>query len=116
MNLDELTFGQIKQLKCLLLPSEPQESQTICDSPWEVGENYLVRTVTMAISGKLKSVGQQELVFSEAAWIADTGRFSEALEDQDKFNEVEPFKNDVIVGRGSIVDATKIVKLIRKMK
>ena len=91
-------------LKLALENDEPKTSESI----WEIGENYLIRTVTMTLTGKLKIIGDKELVLSDAAWIADTGRFSEALEDQDKFNEVEPFKNDVIVGRGSIVDASKI--------
>lgn len=108
LNLDDLTLGQIKQLQNLKPGSDAH--------PWDIGDSYLIRTVTMTLSGKLKAVYQQELVLSDAAWIADTGRFSEALEDQDKFNEVEPFKNDVIVGRGGIVDATKITKLIRKLK
>ena len=111
MNINDLTLGQLKEISALQLGG-----QLSMINIWEVGENYLVRTVTMAISGKLKVVGPQELVFSDAAWIADIGRFSEALIDQDKFNEVEPFQNDVIVGRGSIIDATKIIKLIRTMK
>lgn len=84
--------------------------------PFLIGEKYLIRTVTMTLTGKLKSKSDKFLVLSDAAWIADTGRFSLALEDQDKFNEVEPFKNDAIVAVGAIVDATVINKLIRKMK
>lgn len=103
-------------LETVLKIALSNKQETTTDSPWEIGENYLTRTVTMTISGKLKAIYAQELVFEQAAWIADTGRFSEALEDQEKFNEVEPFKNDVIVNRGSIVDSTKILKLIRKLK
>lgn len=111
MNLNELTLGQIKELQNLF------SNKTITDEcPFEVGENYLIRTVTFTLTGKIKSKTSQFLVLQDADWIADTGRFSEALENQDKFNEVEPFKNDAIVSKGSIVDATKIVKLIRKMK
>jgi hypothetical protein len=42
------------------------------EGPWEIGKSYFVRTVTMAIHGKLVDVTQQELVFVNAAWIADT--------------------------------------------
>lgn len=111
MNLNELTLGQIKELQNLFSKQSITE-----DCPFEVGENYLIRTVTFTLTGKIKSKTSQFLVLQDADWIADTGRFSEALENQDKFNEVEPFRNDAIVSKGSIVDATKIVKLIRKMK
>jgi hypothetical protein len=41
----------------------------------------------------------------DAAWISDTGRFSDALKNAE-FSEVEPFPDgQVIVGRGAIVDA-----------
>lgn len=113
MNIDDLTLGQLKEIQKLTVRGTCEDGFL---GPWEIGDNYLIRTVTMTISGKLMWVGDKELVLSGAAWIADTGRFSEALEDQDKFNEVEPFKNDVIVGRGSIIDATKITKLIRTVK
>lgn len=111
-NIDNLTFGQIKELKSLLSGQAP----IVSESPFELGKKYLIRTVTMTLTGEIKKIGSQFLVLKDADWIADTGRFSLALEDQDKFNEVEPFKNDAIVAIGSIVDATEISKLIRKMK
>ena len=113
MNLNDITLGQVNELKRLFLKNSiPQQE----DCPFEIGENYLIRTVTFTLTGKVKSKTNQFLVLSDADWIADTGRFSEALENSDKFNEVEPFKHDCIVSKGSIVDATKIIKLIRKMK
>lgn len=112
MNLNDLTLGQIKELRSIFGSSEMAKE----DCPFEIGENYLIRTVTFTLTGKIKSKTGQFLVLSDADWIADTGRFSEALENSDKFNEVEPFKNDAIVSKGSIVDATKIIKLIRKLK
>ena len=111
MNLNDLTLGQIKDLQNIF------NSKTIeASCPFEIGEKYLIRTITFTYTGQLKSKDSNFLVLQECDWIADTGRFSEALENQDKFNEVEPFKNDVIIAKGAIVDATKIVKLIRKMK
>jgi len=112
MNINKLTIGQLKEISGLI-NGKTQEND---DCPFEIGKNYLIRTVTFAISGKIKKISKDFLVLSDADWIADTGRFSLALEDQDKFREIEPFKNDAIVGRGAIVDATEISKLIRKMK
>jgi len=111
MNLNDLTLGQVKELQNIF------NNQNInANCPFEIGEKYLIRTVTFTYTGQLKSKDSVFLVLQDCDWIADTGRFSEALENQDKFNEVEPFKNDVIIAKGAIVDATKIVKLIRKMK
>lgn len=101
MNIDDLTLGQIKQLQSVI-GSNPVSTTS---HPFKVGENYLIRTVTMIQVGKLESVGEHELVLSSGSWVADTGRFYNALK-EGKLNEVEPFTNDVIIGRGSIIDAT----------
>lgn len=73
--------------------------------PFKVGQAYLFRTVTNYITGKVVAVFDGEIVVQEAAWIADTGRFFNALK-TGEFNEVEPFTDEVIIGRGSIIDAT----------
>lgn len=114
LNIDDLTFGQIKELRAVAIGGVQNNQQS--DHPFEVGKNYLIRTVTMIQTGKIKSVRGKFLVLEQAAWIADTGRFSEALEDQEKMKEVEPFKNDAIVNMDTIIDATEINTLIRKMK
>ena len=75
--------------------------------PWQLGSWYLIRTVTMTLHGRLSFVGPSELMLEEAAWIADTGRFHDALKDPSKISEAEPFVNPAIVGRGAIVDATE---------
>jgi len=85
------------------------------DHFFEIGKNYLIRTVTMIVTGKLERVGNKELLLSNAAWIADTGRFFDNLKSE-QFEEVEPFINDVILGRGSIVDMTQINKLPESQK
>lgn len=71
-----------------------------------VGERVFVRTVTMHYTGRLVSFDPDSIVLSDAAWIADSGRFHDALT-TGKLNEVEPFLDDVIVGRGALVDITR---------
>lgn len=62
----------------------------------------------MIDTGRLVALTAQELVLEDAAWIADTGRFSDALE-KCEFGEVEPFPDGrVILGRGAVIDAVKI--------
>lgn len=83
---------------------------------WRIGGKYLIRTVTMIDTGRLVEVDDHELVLEDAAWIADTGRFTQAIA-EGTFSEVEPFPNGrVIIGRGSIVDAVEIPTLPRKQK
>jgi len=86
------------------------------DNIWTVGKSYLIRTVTMTVTGKLSVVGKKELVLDDAAWIASTGRFANALT-TGGLDEVEPFPGSVIVGRGAIVDACEWTHdLPRKVK
>lgn len=73
------------------------------EHPYTVGQNYIIRTVTMYYTGRLDAVYPGELVLSDAAWIADTGRWSAALA-TGKFSEVEPYPNECIVSRAAIVD------------
>ena len=74
--------------------------------PYEIGKNYFIKTVTHYFTGTLLYVGTHELLLENVSWIADTGRFSNALK-EGRFDEVEPYpEGHVIIGRGSIVDAS----------
>lgn len=69
-----------------------------------LNQSVIVRTVTMIYTGILIAVFDQELLVGEAAWIADTERYHEAVT-KAEFREVEPFGDDpIVVGRGAIVD------------
>jgi len=102
MNIDEITIGQAKQLVAMLgLCAEAQKS------PWEIGKSYFFRTVTHHDVGRVVAVYSDIVVLEDAAWVADDGRFSEALA-TGKLNEVEPFPpGRVFVGRGSIIDCAE---------
>jgi hypothetical protein len=82
------------------------------EHPYKIGANYFIRTVTHHLTGKLTFVGASELALTSASWIADDGRFSQAVA-TGEFSEVEPFPagKTVIVGRGSLIDAVEIEKL-----
>uniref|UniRef100_A0A6H1ZLD6 Uncharacterized protein n=1 Tax=viral metagenome TaxID=1070528 RepID=A0A6H1ZLD6_9ZZZZ len=110
MNFNDLTIGQAKQLADMF-------TKDTDPGPWEIGANYLIRTVTMTLTGRLVSVYPQELMLQDAAWIADTGRFANAVE-MSSFEEVEPFPEGRIVGvgRGAVVDFCKITTLPRSQK
>lgn len=107
MKLDDLTIAQAREIASLFNATQKPD-----DSHWRIGEVYFLRTVTMAHTGRLVKVTPNELVMTDAAWIADTGRFSDALASE-TFSEVEPFPagEPVIVGRGSLVDAVRVSKV-----
>jgi len=105
MKIDELTIKEARELATLFGGARN-------DHPFNIGANYFIRTVTHHFTGRLVHVTTQELVLEQAAWIADDGRFSDALK-KSEFAEVEPFpsKQKVILGRGSIIDAVEIETL-----
>jgi len=72
---------------------------------FNVGEKYLIRSVTFYHTGRITAITDTDIVLTDAAWIASTGRFSDCLR-TGEFDEVEPFVDEVIVARGAIIDAT----------
>ena len=106
MNIEDLTIKQAREIAGLF------GGAAQAPHPFNVGGNYFIRTVTHHLTGQLDAVHATELVLSKAAWIADDGRFADAMK-TGEFAEVEPFpaERSVIVGRGSIIDAVEIPAL-----
>lgn len=116
INIEELTIKDARAIAamfgCNLSPAAPVNAA----HPYKIGQAYCLRTVTMTDTGIIKAVYPSELVLTDAAWIADTGRFSEAVE-KAEFGEVEPFPaGEIIIGRGAIVDGCEINKVPRSQK
>jgi hypothetical protein len=74
-------------------------------SPLRLGEKVFIRSVTHYYTGRIVLLTKDEIVLSDAAWIADTGRFATSL-GTGMFNEVEPFAGPVSIGRGGVIDVT----------
>lgn len=72
--------------------------------PFGLGKAYFIRTVTYHLTGRVVRICGQFLVLSEAAWIADSGRFQQAINDG-VLSEVEPVSVLVFVNVDSITDA-----------
>jgi len=68
-----------------------------------INEKVFIRTVTMYHTGRVLSIDDKFLVLEDAAWVADTGRFSNALK-SGELSEVEPVDGLVRVSLGAIVD------------
>jgi len=108
--MDTATLIQLKDAIDAMLSSQEQacqakESTECIESPWRIGEKYFIRGVTMHVIGKLIMVTDKELLLTNASWVADSGRFNNALK-TGELDEVEPFVKDVIVNRSAIMDAT----------
>jgi hypothetical protein len=100
VDIDTLTIKEARQIANLFAIEKTVAALHV---PFEVGKAYLIRTVTMAWTGRVTAIYPEFLTMEDGAWIADTGRYHEAIA-QGVFSEVEPAGN-VIIGIGSIVDA-----------
>lgn len=67
-----------------------------------IGQKLFIRTVTYHMVGKVEKVEDGFIKLSGASWIADSGRFSNAIK-EGSLSEVEPV-GDAYVSLGSIVD------------
>lgn len=90
--LNELEVGE-------LLPFKQQY-----ELPFAIGKAYFIRTVTYFATGRVKDIVGKFLVLEEAAWIADTGRFSDAMS-KGVMEEVEPVEKEMFINTDSITDA-----------
>ena len=97
MNINQMTIGELKEINTMLNCSAESH-------PYELGQAYLIRTVTHYYLGRLITVDTHELVLEDASWVADTGRFGECLA-SGTLKELEKIPGNLIVGRGAIVDA-----------
>lgn len=74
------------------------------DFEFMVGKKYFFRTVTYHLTGLVKKIiGDHFAELENAAWIADSGRFMEAIQDG-KFNEVEPIFSKTFVNLETCTD------------
>jgi hypothetical protein len=57
--------------------------------PFEVGNCYFIRTVTYHLVGRVKAIHGCFIELCDASWVADSGRFSNAIK-EGTLDEVEP--------------------------
>jgi hypothetical protein len=103
--METITINNVEYIKksdLSTLPTVPDDT-----APFELGKQYIIRTVTMYFTGRLVWLSDKEMVLEDAAWIADSGRWYDALTGgTSKLKEVEPIGR-VIIGRGALIDATE---------
>jgi len=67
-----------------------------------VGKKFFFRTVTFHMTGQVTGIVGSIAKLKDAAWIADTGRFSQFIKDG-KLNEVEPV-GEAYINLQTVVD------------
>ena len=67
-----------------------------------VGEKFFFRTVTYHLTGRVKKIIGSIIEIENAAWIADSGRFMNAIK-EGTLNEVEPVGR-AFININSVVD------------
>ena len=99
MDIDSLTIGQAKEISRLVgAGAELKKSHS-----FQVGQCYLIRTVTMMYTGRVTAITDLDIVLEDSAWIADSGRYHDALA-KGTLSEVEPYPDGNGVMIASIVD------------
>lgn len=71
-------------------------------------EKTFIRTVTYHFTGEIVRETDTEVVLTKAAWVADSGRFMQAMA-TGVFLEVEPYPDafEVVVFKGAITDMVR---------
>ena len=95
----ELTDEIAEALRQQLAPESPAASSA---DPM-VGGKWFIRTVTYHLVGRVVRRAGVFLVLKDASWVADSGRFMQAIKDG-TLSEVEPV-GDAIVNLSAITDA-----------
>ena len=109
MNIDinKLTLGQLKEI--WLLSGAAGVSSTIESSQYPVGENVIVRTITMIYTGRLESVTDTDLILTQCAWIPETDRYADFVS-KGSIKECEPYPDNinVYINRGALLDMCEL--------
>lgn len=94
----ELSIADIREL----LGTSSQPSANVL-----VGKKVLIRTVTFYYTGFVVAESDRWIVLEDAAWIANTGKFSTALK-TGQLNEVEPYPDGAMwVSANAVVDVSE---------
>jgi len=71
--------------------------------PFSLNTCWFIRTVTYHLVGRVVSFTPEYIVLEDASWVADSGRFMQAIK-AGTLSEVEPV-GTAVVNRDAIVDA-----------
>jgi len=90
--INSLTLGDIKELRSILSGGSDAQLGT----SMAIGRKVFIRSVTHYHVGRVVSVTAHEVVLDDASWVADSGKWGEALA-KGTLSEHEPFPGLAIV-------------------
>lgn len=96
LQISEETYDRIKDRL------SEEERYEIGDFEDLVGQKLFIRTITYHLVGKVEKIVGHFFQLKDASWIADSGRFMQAIKDG-SLDEVEPV-GDAFVNINSITD------------
>lgn len=96
IEVSDETWGKIRGLV------EEEGGKEINNYEDMVGGKFFFRTVTYHMTGEVKKIVGHFAYLKDAAWIADSGRFMNAIKDG-TLNEVEPV-GDAFINLDTLVD------------
>lgn len=96
-------MDKLKLIKAIL---EEECSTSSNDLPFKVGDKVFIRTVTHYQVGRVDKITGKFITLGDAAWVADSGRFMDAIKDG-TLSEVEPIFVPYIINTDSIVDCVE---------
>ena len=99
MKTIEVSEETYQKIKDQLSEDEKIDVSTLEDF---VGKKWFIRTVTYHTVGKITKLVGKFAILENASWVADSGRFMQAIKDG-ILDEVEPVGN-CIVNLDSVVD------------
>jgi hypothetical protein len=67
------------------------------------GKAVMIRTVTMAHVGRVVSIDAEFILLEDGGWIAETGRFSQML-NEGQISEFERAPGQFLVAKGGLID------------
>ena len=100
MNYEDLTIKQVKEIQSMFGGGTKK-------SPVEIGKAYLFRTVTHIELGRVVAICGDFVTLEDASWVADTGRYHNALRDgllAQNESEIEPYPITSTVNLGSLIN------------
>ena len=113
MNIEELTFKQIRELQSLFgsAPAQPQVPHPL------TGCNVIARTVTMIFTGKLVEVTPTDLVLKDCSWIPQTARYASFVS-SGAVQECEPYPDglSVYINRSAMLDLCELKANLPRMQ
>lgn len=96
----DITEEQLAEIKEKILGME--EVKEINHYEDLIGEKFFFRTVTYHLVGKVKKMVGRFAYLTDASWVADSGRFMNAIKDG-TLSEVEPVGN-AFINLDTVVD------------